>query len=136
MLRTASPRLLRHPSTTVKCVAVRPITFAKGDIHKPGFPTGTVAWDKTGRRPGSLASPSRLTSRQRSSWGENTITTVAAGTLLAGTWYVWEAGRNYIVGPEVDKYEPHGLGTHREGTINRDYVNYDHWVEDHRRKRK
>ncbi|KAK4123041.1 hypothetical protein N657DRAFT_645761 [Parathielavia appendiculata] len=135
MLRSASARLLRHSltptSTTTTYIAARPITFATGNIRKPVSLTGIRG--KPGRP--SPASSSRLMSRP-STWGENTITTVAAGTLLAGSWYIWEAGRSYIVGPEVEKYEPHGLGTHREGTVNRDYVNYDHWVEMHRRKGK
>ena len=37
-----------------------------------------------------------------------------------------------MVGPEADRYEPRVLGTHREG-VNRDYVNYERWVEEHGR---
>jgi hypothetical protein len=56
--------------------------------------------------------------------------------MLAGSWYIWEEGRSYMVAAEADKYEPRVLGTHREGKVNRDYVNYDHWVEAHKKKGK
>jgi hypothetical protein len=61
------------------------------------------------------------------------MSTLALGSMLAGSWYIWEAGRDYMVGPEADRYEPRVLGTHREG-VNRDYVNYERWVEEHGRR--
>jgi hypothetical protein len=66
----------------------------------------------------------------------HSIATLAGGSMLAGTWYIWEEGRSYMVAAEADKYEPRVLGTHREGKVNRDYVNYEHWVENHGKKRK
>ncbi|KAL2181135.1 uncharacterized protein P884DRAFT_303977 [Thermothelomyces heterothallicus CBS 202.75] len=64
------------------------------------------------------------------------ISTLALGGVLAGSWYVWEAGRDYMVAAEADKYEPRLLGTHREGKVNRDYVNYEQWVEEKHRNKK
>jgi len=51
--------------------------------------------------------------------------------MLAGSWYIWEEGRSYKVAPEVEKYEPKVVGTHRDGTVNEDYVHYQQWVEKH-----
>ncbi|KAL2188155.1 hypothetical protein L209DRAFT_750957 [Thermothelomyces heterothallicus CBS 203.75] len=71
-----------------------------------------------------------------STWSPSTISTLALGGVLAGSWYVWEAGRDYMVAAEADKYEPRLLGTHREGKVNRDYVNYEQWVEEKHRNKK
>lgn len=62
------------------------------------------------------------------------ISTLAFGSLLVGSWYIWEEGRSYQVAAEAERHAPHDLGTHREGTVNRDYVNYERWVERHGRK--
>ena len=51
--------------------------------------------------------------------------------MLVGSWYIWKEGRNYWVAAEADRYEPRVLGRHREGKVNRDYVNYEKWVEGH-----
>jgi hypothetical protein len=56
--------------------------------------------------------------------------------MLVGSWYIWKEGRNYWVAAEADRHEPRVLGTHREGKVNRDYVNYEKWVEAHGRGKK
>ncbi|KAL2270550.1 hypothetical protein VTJ83DRAFT_2734 [Remersonia thermophila] len=74
------------------------------------------------RRPPSMMSPS-------------TISTVALGSILGGSWYIWEESRTYKVGPEADRLEPRVVGASREG-INPEYTKYDRWVEEHQHKKK
>lgn len=64
------------------------------------------------------------------------IATLAGGSMLVGTWYIVEEGRSYRVGDQIDPYEPRVLGTHREGKVNRDYANYEQWVERHHQGRR
>jgi hypothetical protein len=64
------------------------------------------------------------------------ISTLALGSLLVGSWYIWEEGRTYMVAAEADRYEPRVLGTHREGKVNPDYVSYEQWIERHGQKRR
>ncbi|KAL2163980.1 hypothetical protein VTH06DRAFT_3193 [Thermothelomyces fergusii] len=129
MLRTArlppgQRAILPHSNTRPQgcapgtaTVTTRPVTFVTGKSNprRPVYLTGFK---------GEASSPKR-TSWVPSNWSPSTVSTVALGSMLAGSWYIWEAGRDYMVGPEADKHEPRVLGTHREGTVNRDYTKYE-----------
>lgn len=55
--------------------------------------------------------------------------------MLAGSWYIWEAGRDYMVGEEVRKYEPRDvaeLARDREDMVNKDYRKYERWIGERR----
>jgi hypothetical protein len=56
--------------------------------------------------------------------------------MLVGGWYIFEEGRSYKVGDQVSATEPRVVGTHRQGTVNPDYQNYEAWVEKHKRGKK
>lgn len=61
------------------------------------------------------------------------VSTLALGSMLIGSWYIIEEGRSYKVGDKVGPTEPRVLGTHRQGTVNPDYQNYEAWIEKHKR---
>ncbi|KAH6838491.1 hypothetical protein B0I37DRAFT_419431 [Chaetomium sp. MPI-CAGE-AT-0009] len=130
--------LLPHPHlpvhTTAPPATARPVTFVTGksNVTRPIILTGM-----SGVKPKpNPSSASRFFARPPSAWGPSTISTLALGSVLGGSWYIWEAGRDYWVGAEADRYEPRVLGTHREGKVNRDYVSYERWVEGHGRRGK
>ncbi|KAK3295355.1 uncharacterized protein B0H64DRAFT_395085 [Chaetomium fimeti] len=125
--------LLPHPHLPVHNTAApatsRPVTFVTGKSNT----TRPVIFTSMN---GGTPKPKPSVARPLSAWGPSTMSTLALGSILGGSWYIWEAGRDYMVGPEADRHEPRVLGTHREGKVNRDYVNYDQWVERHRHGRR
>ncbi|KAL2192916.1 hypothetical protein P885DRAFT_64529 [Corynascus similis CBS 632.67] len=116
---------------TINFTPARQVTFItkKSNPRRPILLTGT----KGGATKPNPSSPQRFFARPPSTWSPSSISTLALGSMLAGSWYIWEAGRDYMVAAEADKHEPRVLGTHREGKVNRDYVSYEQWVERHKR---
>ncbi|EGS20356.1 uncharacterized protein CTHT_0021830 [Thermochaetoides thermophila DSM 1495] len=95
---------------------MRPI--ATGGPTKRSSRTGSEDITRFRARPSGILSP-------------NTISTLALGSMLAGSWYIWHEGRNYKVNKKVQKYEEKPLGKHR-GNVNADYMKYDNWVDSRR----
>ncbi|AEO68739.1 uncharacterized protein THITE_42262 [Thermothielavioides terrestris NRRL 8126] len=124
--------LLPHPKpltfSTTTTLQARLITFVTGKKRSTYRPVTFLG-------PGGNFWPTKVTPRAPWRWSPSTISTLAAGSLLGGSWIIWKEGRSYKVADEVDRYEPRVLGTHREGKVNRDYVNYDQWVERHRQQK-
>ncbi|KAK4238974.1 hypothetical protein C8A03DRAFT_43344 [Achaetomium macrosporum] len=124
--------LLPHPSvspptsnsSSSPTIVRRCITFVTGKNRSPR------PFTVTGTRTAAKLSPP-LRSWSPWTWSPSTISTLAGGTILAGTWYIMHEGRSYKVAEEADKYEPRVIGAHREGKVNPDYVSYEHWVETH-----
>ncbi|KAL1838456.1 hypothetical protein VTJ49DRAFT_2653 [Mycothermus thermophilus] len=121
-----SPPTTTTASTVANAPRARNVTFMTGK--------GSTRWPLAFSGPITRSSPGFFR-RPPSMWSPSTISTVALGSILGGSWYIWEEGRNYKVGPEADRLEPRVLGASREG-INLDYTKYDQWVEEHQQKKK
>ncbi|KAH6635954.1 hypothetical protein F5144DRAFT_628058 [Chaetomium tenue] len=127
--------LLPHPHLPVPTAAppatARSVTFVTG---KSSTTRPVILTSMSGGMPKpNPSSSSRFFARPPSSWGPSTISTLALGSILGGSWYIWEAGRDYMVAAEADRLEPRVLGTHREGKVNKDYLSYEKWIEKHGR---
>ncbi|KAK3987461.1 hypothetical protein QBC44DRAFT_118504 [Cladorrhinum sp. PSN332] len=66
--------------------------------------------------------------------GESALTTLVGGLLLVGTAIIIQDSRDYKVGDVAREYEPKVVGTHRQGTVNRDYERYEAWVKENKKK--
>ncbi|KAK0737213.1 hypothetical protein B0T21DRAFT_392366 [Apiosordaria backusii] len=62
--------------------------------------------------------------------GDNRLTLVISAIFVLGGFYVFQSGRVFPLQEIADKYDPKNMGTHRQGTINKDYKAYDAWVRE------
>ncbi|KAL2128277.1 hypothetical protein VTI74DRAFT_9426 [Chaetomium olivicolor] len=122
--RALLPQFLTQANNATRTIATQPIKF---DTRRSTYAPFTFLG-----RGEAVLRPSSSSPRPPSRWSPSSISTIALGSILAGSWYIIHEGRSYKVAAEVDKYEPRVLGRHREGKVNADYVSYDHWVESRR----
>ncbi|KAK4244595.1 hypothetical protein C7999DRAFT_35066 [Corynascus novoguineensis] len=119
-------------TATINFTPVRLVTFITKKSN-PRWPIILLTGTKGGATKPNPSSPQRFFARPPWTWSPSAISTLAFGSMLAGSWYIWEAARDYKVAAEADKHEPRVLGKHREGKVNRDYINYEQWIERHGR---
>ncbi|KAH6624115.1 hypothetical protein B0J18DRAFT_168505 [Chaetomium sp. MPI-SDFR-AT-0129] len=104
-------------------VPSRSITFVPGRTSRPLILT------RAGQQQRVKKTNTNFVARPVSIWGPSSMSTIALGIMLAGSWYIWEAGRDYMVSEEVRKYEPRDMGEGKEGSVNQDYRKYERWIE-------